>query len=581
MTLRKITKTLARSAMHLYKLSFFCIVAVFSTVSCKDGGPSTPEVHSFHGKIYSFKLESGQIGEALIDQENRLVQIDVLAGKDLTQVTPTIEITPSATISPASGETVNFAEQNGERIYVVTAESGQEYEWKVVVEEVGEPVSAEMPDYGTHAIRNMSESTFLTIEGDMLYNEKYDDGATIGLGAISSGDLNDTDRWNKWHAIYEMSENDKEYYKLRNLHSGKLLTVSDNSETDEGTRVVQQSELENNIDPQLWELQDAGLNGLYKIIDKQSGLALGIENSSGSVMLQTPANVSGQEWYFNPLDPDSYRDDEVLNFFNRNEEYMGSVAFDQGNSIPLSWGPNEGKVLWITQDAWDGEQLNSNDKFSCGHFFRYNNSVMVQPSKDNWDPEDTPNLETTNSTEDMPRQVFNVQSGQDWTWPGVGVEIGDKVYVHAGEGTDLDANTQAIYVLTQNSGLQWDVQRTTPDGMTDSEEINYSTGMVDGGDGYIYSFGSDAGAFGYSSALHVARFPKDNPQQWEFWDGSSWGPEPVTGDQVKIADGLATNSVAYVNGKYVYLTMQNGFNCDDDRGKIYMSTSTKIGRAHV
>ncbi|HYG37478.1 MAG TPA: discoidin domain-containing protein [Cytophagales bacterium] len=280
---------------------------------------------------------------------------------------------------------------------------------------------------------------------------------------------------------------------------------------------------------------------------------------------------SNQTWILTALAADSYRDDAVTRYFQRNNSSLGSVAWDQGSSIPLSWGSNNGKVLWVTQDAWDGSKLQSNNMFRCSDFFDYNNSIIIQQNKNDWTPDD-PNM-TINSPMGRPKQICSNQPGTDWSWPSNGVEIGDKVYMHCGEGVGLGLTNQSIYVLTQNSGTLWSVQRTTPAGMSGQTDINYASGMVKRNDGYVYAFGTRGTGFGYSSDIHVARFPVSNPMSWSFWNGSGWTSSPTSGTAARIADAKATAAITYVNGKYVMITMDQGFNCDNTRN-IYAATST-------
>ncbi|MFA8299234.1 MAG: choice-of-anchor J domain-containing protein [Hyphomicrobiales bacterium] len=80
--------------------------------------------------ITSFKVE-GQLKDERITDVINTVQVVVPEGTDLTKITPTIEISSKATISPASGAEVNFS--NGPVTYTVTSESGIEKEWSVIV----------------------------------------------------------------------------------------------------------------------------------------------------------------------------------------------------------------------------------------------------------------------------------------------------------------------------------------------------------------------------------------------------------------------------------------------------------------
>ncbi|RYE18667.1 MAG: hypothetical protein EOP51_21470, partial [Sphingobacteriales bacterium] len=122
-----------------------------------------------------------------------------------------------------------------------------------------------------------------------------------------------------------------------------------------------------NEDLELWRAEKT--DGSYKFINKANGLVLTDLPATqiGTVAKAVQAaesNVNTQKWNLVAIPGEAYKDDVFNNFFERNENSMGSVAFDQGNSIPLTWGPNAGKVLWITEDSYDGQPLLNNDMFN-------------------------------------------------------------------------------------------------------------------------------------------------------------------------------------------------------------------------
>jgi len=430
-----------------------------------------------------------------------------------------------------------------------------------------------LPDYATVTIKNVKSSKFLEVSGNPSLNEKFKDNALLQQWQTSLSGTQQ-DNWQKWHLIYQTTVSGTRYYQIRNLYSGKLLDVPSGTGVS-GTVLQQYAAFLLLADQQLWRLDELG-GGQYKIVNKGNGLSLSVQSGStsngASVIQETAASDNRQYWTISVIANDTYRDDAVVRFFNRNNTTQGSAAFDQGNSIPLTWGANNGKVLWVTQDAWDGSQVQPNNMFNCGAFHSYSNSVLIQPSKTDWSPANTLNMTINNSTSGKPKQIFNIQAGTQWTWSGPGIEIGDKVYVHCAEGNGLNATAQSFYRLTQSAGTQWVAERTLPNGLNQTA-VNYSSGMVKPGDGYVYVFGSEAVSFGYGSYLHVARFPESNPQQWQYYNGSAWTSSVSAGAASKIADGRGSNSIAYLNGKYILMTMDQGFNCDPDRN-IYIATST-------
>src|SRR5690606_41535844 len=48
--------------------------------------------------------------------------------------------------------------------------------------------------------------------------------------------------------------------------------------------------------------------------------------------------------------------------------------------------PIYGRVLWVTQDAWHHGSMAPNGNLYGNHFISYTNSIIIQPSIDDWDP---------------------------------------------------------------------------------------------------------------------------------------------------------------------------------------------------
>lgn len=84
---------------------------------------------SFRNDIISFTLDD-QTEPAVIDTNNHTVNITVDPFTDVTLLTPQIEISAGAGISPASDSTLNFINPV---TYTVTAENGDQQEWTVFV----------------------------------------------------------------------------------------------------------------------------------------------------------------------------------------------------------------------------------------------------------------------------------------------------------------------------------------------------------------------------------------------------------------------------------------------------------------
>jgi len=293
---------------------------------------------------------------------------------------------------------------------------------------VGSKLKSTVSDYGNFTIQNVVGNKFINVDGFHTYNQKFDNSAKLNqYDAAGTGDL-----WEEWQVIYKTTVNNVKYYAIMNHHSGKVLDVPGSSTTND--LQLQQYQY-NGTNAQLWELRAVG--SYYYIINKGNGLAVtnldGSTSNGTAIVQETFSSSTKQQWLFTSISNDTYRDDEVTRYFQRDNASLGSVAWDQGNTIPLTWSGNNGKVLWVTQDAWDGSKLQSNMKFNCSDFFNYNNSIIIQQSKTDWTPDD-PNM-TINSPMGRPNQICSNQSGTDWSWPGPGVEINDKVYIQCGEGT--------------------------------------------------------------------------------------------------------------------------------------------------
>ena len=506
--------------------------------------------------IKQFKLEEGQYGAETIynDGDQYKVMVRLRPGTDLNGLTPQIRVSDGATISPASNEKINVPVDH-KYIYKVTSAAGIVRSWEVEFRFYDPSIS----DYGVYSISSPENNNVVEVQGDLLFNLKYLDNAGIGVAQQQLSASGIPEKWQEWHIISYATIGDVKYYQIRSLHSGKLLTAPPSPQT----QLIQSLELSTSMDTQLWQIAESTEAGKYEIKNKQNGMYLTLANSN--IVQQSKLNNDSQLWDVTALDADSYRDDKVVNFFNRT---TGSVAFDQGTSIPLA----NGKVLWITQDAWYQESLVANGRLNGNHFISYSNSIIIQQDKTNWNP-NAPMMTATGAKSGI-GNICPAQPGMTWSWPGVGVEVDGKVYLQCGEGNGLTAINQSLYELTPDVGLQWTAKRTTPAGMTGQVAIGYAAGMVKAADGFVYCFGSrSSDGFGYVTDVHVARFPSASPQSWTFWNGTAWISSPTFSATGKIADGLGTNAIAYLNGKYIHLTMDQGFNCGDNSRNIYISTS--------
>lgn len=531
-------------------------------ISCKKDHKQPPSPGRM---IKEFKLETGQYGSASIyaENDNYKVLVRLRPDADLKAIKPIIKISDDATIQPASGTTIDVS-VNKTVTYTITSASGQSRKWEIEFRVFDSSIS----DYGTYSIASAINTRVIQVQGNANFNEKYLDNATMNVGDAEIATGENLKRWQEWHIIYNSTVNDTKYYQIRNLFSGLFLNAY-----AAGEPVRQKLELKTTNDTQLWKIEESTQEGKYEISNKANGLYLTLSGTGNGIQItqEAKANADKQKWEITKLPNDSYRDGDVTNFFART---TGSVAFDQGNSIPLA----DGRVLWVTQDAWYQSSLAPNGNLYGNQFISYTNSIIIQPTATNWSPS-APMMTADGRANGNVGNLIPKYPGKTWSWPGAGVQIGDDVYIHnrEGQGLGTDDDHQSLFKLTPVTATHWKTERTTPAGLTASEKlVGFASGMVKANDGYVYVYGSrtDPNSFGFESFLHVARFPQNNTQNWTFWNGSAWVATASTASTAHIAKGLGTNFISYLNGKYIYLTMDQGFYCDIPSLNMYISTST-------
>jgi hypothetical protein len=541
------------------------LLVLVSIFSCRKEHSQPPSPGRM---IKNIRLEAGQYGNASVIIENDIYKVLVRVKPDanLKALKPIIDISEGATIRPASGEAVD-ASANKKITYTVTAPSGQTRTWEVEFR----IFESSITDYGTYSIASALNARVMQVQGDNNFNEKYLDNTGLNVGNAEVNIGENLKRWQEWDIIYNSTVNGQKYYQLRSLHSGLFLNAAASSAA--GQQVKQKWELKTTMDAQLWKIEESAQEGRYEISNKANGLFLTMSGSGTTTQITQEAklNAEKQRWEITRLPKDSYRDGDVTNFFNRT---TGSVAFDQGNSIPLS----DGRVLWVTQDAWYQGSLAPNGNLLGNHFISYSNSIIIQPSKTNWNP-NAPMMTADGRANGGVGNLIPKYPGKTWSWPSAGVQIGDDVYIHnrEGQGLGTDDDHQSLFKLTPVTASHWKTERTAPAGLTASEKlVSYSSGMIKATDGFVYVYGSrtDPNSFGSETFLYVARYPQNDTQNWTFWNGTTWATTASIAPTAHIAKGKGTNFVSYLNGKYVYLTMDQGFFCGIASVNMYISTSS-------
>jgi hypothetical protein len=94
-------------------------------------------IQSHERAITAFTLDKGQIGLADIARtvgDTSKVTVYVVRGTDLSKVTPTIQTSYKASVSPGSGSMTDFAASR-RQLYTVTSEAGETRTWLVQVKD--------------------------------------------------------------------------------------------------------------------------------------------------------------------------------------------------------------------------------------------------------------------------------------------------------------------------------------------------------------------------------------------------------------------------------------------------------------
>jgi hypothetical protein len=446
--------------------------------------------------------------------------------------------------------------------------------------------------YGTFQFTNVYSNLVMETRGDSTLMHAQSSPANVqqyanyntGVGISAN---------QKWYLIQQNTGTitSSTPFKIMNVENGLFLEAPNGTS---GTQLF--DDHTNGFPSQIWYLHQVSGQSYYYIANS-NGLVItdhGNSTSNGSAVTEeTLASTTNQYWNLGAITNEGYRDDAVVTFFHRGNVSNTTVAFDQGNSIPLTNGSNNGKVLWITEDAYINTQLQSNGQLYC-QVFSYHNSGLLQPTTTNWTSSSTPNI-TTTSNSDQGTGISNTEiiaspgnHNTTYKWPGVGVEIGSNVYVYSYEFYDnIYPTNQGLYQIAEStSSTAWGaVTRLTPNGMSNQITVGWSVGMIKKStNDTVYVYGSkqaySGGAAQFNTNnLFLARYPTSSPTTWTFWHNHSWSStlDTTSASFMTIGSGQTTQAnagVAYVNGKYVLMQMDLGYFCDPSSHGIYTSTST-------
>ncbi|MHB8206430.1 RICIN domain-containing protein [Mucilaginibacter sp.] len=440
--------------------------------------------------------------------------------------------------------------------------------------------------YACFNIVNMFSNKVLEVRGDSTLLRNQSNPANVqqytnlNYGVGISGNQ-------KWYLIQQGTGaiTNTTPFKIMNVETGMFLEAPNGTS---GTQLWQDHS--NGYPSQIWYLQLVS-GQTYYVIANENGLVLTDHANSTTngtpITEETAAGTAAQNWSLSSITNEAYRDDAVVQFFRRGKVANTTVAFDQGNSIPLTYGANNGKVLWITEDADASSELQSNGQLICWAF-SYHNSGLLQPSITNWTASSTPNITTTSNATTGVNELEIIKSpgaeNSTYSWPGVGVEIGSNIYLYNWESANgTTPQNQVLYNIAEIGGsTTWgSATRLTPAGMSGQTKIVYSVGMVKktAGDS-VYVYGGE-GVYFNIRKIFLARYPANNPTAWSFWIGNGWASTPdttsIASGALTIGSGTTTQQnvgISYVNGKYVMVQTDEGWLCDPTTHGIYISTAT-------
>lgn len=475
-------------------------------------------------------------------------------------------------------------------ILLTTCRRNEKFPKPTINNRHGKELSSAPASYACFVITNVFSNQVLEVRNDstLLYPQNYnvqqDTAGNTALGINGH---------QKWYLIQQSTGaiTGSTPFKIMNVENGLYLEAPNNIS---GTQLwVDHS---NSSSAEIWFLQQVPGQDYY-VIKNANGLVLTDHSLTPDIITpsllpgapiteESLTNSTGQNWTLTSIQSEAYRDDNVVTFFHRGNVPNTTVAFDQGNSIPLTSGPNKGKVLWIAEDSFASNELQPNGQLYCW-FFEYHNSALLQPSINNWDSASTPNITTTSNASTGVNELEIIKSpgihDQTFSWPGVGVEIGNNVvlYTYESANDSLPPN-QVLNIIQEKSGTTWgNVTRITPSGLSGQTTIDYAVGMIKNPtNDTVYCYGAEGTSFNANS-IFLARYPANNPSLWSFWTGHNWASKPdltsSLSGQLTIGSGTSVQSncnISYVNGKYVMMQMDLGFVCNPSPHCIYISTAT-------
>ncbi|MEO6151163.1 MAG: RICIN domain-containing protein [Mucilaginibacter sp.] len=351
-------------------------------------------------------------------------------------------------------------------------------------------------------------------------------------------------------------------YLLVNTNSGKALQVPVSYEP--GVQ-LEQKVLNANLPNQRWIGKYLG-DGIYQVRSKLNPeLGVNVESDTAKNGAKITLNTLTNRRSYFLLYRTGYKDVVATHFFQRK---TGWVAGDGGYSIPLQ----NNKVLWTFGDSYLDTYNEANNTLPC--IYSINNATILQ-QKNNWTPDDGLTITGTGT-----KKTLFKDGTKSIYWPVSGFQLKDTVYVFTaglmpdtGPGnwngwspTKYDIMYKMKYPEMTLAGYKVLDQ--------DFGKYNFGIGFVkDDASGYMYVYGHTT--IFLENSVHVARFPISNPDaKWTFWDGSKWVSDVNKVATIGIGDSPGV-SVCKVKDKYVMLSTEITFECDNGK-RIFSAVSNSI-----
>lgn len=354
-------------------------------------------------------------------------------------------------------------------------------------------------------------------------------------------------------------------YKIINVATGKAVAAY-NTSTGWQLQLMPYSSTDTK---QQWQISyvaaGSGTSAGYQIVNKANTTlcATAFSNANYAKIVNNTiltSNANSQRWNFQQV---AYQDSTVTSFFQRTS---GSEAFDGNFSIPLT----NGQVVWFTNDVYYNQL--SGGWLPC--LFNYHNSVMIQPSAQNWAASSTTNWTASgdpNVPNGSPALFWDLNTSR-YIWPGAGIQIGNYVYAYCNEIQNVSGGFTVTGAYLANLNLT--SHQVNYQSLPALDSINFGIGMIKNAN-YVYVYGYKNAGLGAN--VYVARFDTTATASWTFWTGSGWSSSASSAAVIGQAASAGAD-VAMIDGKYVMVSTAfntNTGSCDSVTS-IFANFSTSL-----